>query len=199
MTQIEVENNTPYRRRIFLHSAALSVNEPVPLMLAAWKRFDLGPGESVGAALGSLRIGASVASGSVLDHRTVAADIQIGDAWNFGLTNGIPALSSGDGARPGAVKVFNGLKGPNAAAVGFTFYRDYAPWAGLEVAPQFNSLFAFVNQMFAYASKPIAGGSSALVIEPIVGKFELTNEAIRLKLTPSTDGATVQWTSGVPQ
>src|SRR6266404_7966930 len=119
MTQIEVENNTPYRRRVFLHPMELSVKDPIPLMLASWKHFDLGPGESIGGALGSLRLSARVASGTALDHRTVVADANYGDLWTFGLTNGIPTLSGGksDRVRADQIQVFNGLEGPDAAAI----------------------------------------------------------------------------------
>ncbi len=199
MTQIQVENNTPYRRRVFLHPMELSANEPVPLMLAAWKHFDLGPGESIGAALGALRIGARVTHGSVLDHRTVVAGANYGDTWTFALTNGIPTLSGGGDAMRGVangIQVFNALDGPDAPAIELTFYWDYAPWIGFEVPPQRSAVFSFTNQLFAYASKPIAGDSSALVIEPVTGKFLLANEPVRLKLTPSADGAGIQWASG---
>jgi hypothetical protein len=199
MTQIEVENNTPYRRRVFLHPVGLSVKEPIPLMLTAWKHFDLGPGESIGAAFGTLRIGARVAYGSVVDHRTVVADVQYGDVWTFGLTNGIPALSGGSGAMPGAVQVFNGLNGPDAAAITVTCYWDYAPWISFEVPPQFNRSFTFMNQLFAYASKPIADAGSARVIEPAVGKFQALSQHVRLKITPSADGTEIQWANGAQQ
>ena len=198
MTQIEVENNTPYRRRVFLHPMDLSVKEPIPLMLAAWKHFDVGPGESIGAALGSLRLAARVASGTALDHRTVVADANYGDLWTFGLTNGIPTLSGGKGVRVDQIQVFNGLDGPSAAAISVTFYWDYAPWITYEVPPQFNRVFAFGKQLFAYASKPITDGSSALVFEPIAGKVQLTGD-VGLKITPSADGTTIRWANGVQQ
>jgi hypothetical protein len=174
----------------------LSVKDPIPLMLAAWKHFDLGPGESIGTAFGAIRIGARVASGTVLDHRTVVADAHYGDVWTFGLTNGIPTLTEGNRAMPNAIQVSNGLDGPAATAISVTFYQDCAPCISFEVPPRQNSSFTFSNQLFAYASKPIADGSSALVIEPIAGKFQLTNEKLRIKLTPSADGTTIQWDSG---
>jgi hypothetical protein len=200
MTQIEVENNTPYRRRVFLHPMELSVKEPVPLLLAAWKHFDLGPGESVGAALGALRVGVRAAYGSALDHRTVVADVNYGDICTYELTGGIPALSVQTGAMPGTIQVLNGLSGPDASIITVTFYWDYSPWTSYEVSPQFRSAFTFVNQLFAYASKPITDGSSALVIEPDFGKFQGLSQDVKLKITPSDDGTEIQWSAeGVRQ
>jgi hypothetical protein len=195
MTQIEIENNTPYRRRIFLHLRKLPVNEPIPLMLAAWKHFDLGPGESVGTSLGVFRVGAHVARGSVLDHRTVVADDPFDHIWTFGLTNGIPTLSGGDPPPRGQIQVVNRLEGPDAQAISVTFYRDYAPWDGADVLPNQGIAYSFRNVLFAYASKPISGGTSALVIEPVVGTFESIGQDAHLKLSPSADGTTVQWSS----
>ncbi len=165
-------------------------------MLAAWKRFDLAPGESIGTAFGDFRVGAQVASGTVLDHRTVAADAHYGDIYTFGLTNGIPTLSSASGATRNQIQVFNGLDGPDAAAIRVTIYRDYAPWAGDDVPPQYHSAYTPSSQLFAYASKPITGGSSALVMEPVVGRFQPADPVMRLKITPSADGTTIQWASG---
>ncbi|MEO8128025.1 MAG: hypothetical protein ABJF23_02920 [Bryobacteraceae bacterium] len=193
MTQIEVENNTPYRRRVFLHPSGLSLQEPVPLLLTAWKHFDLGPGESIGTALGGLRIGARIAQGSMRDHRTVVADAQFGEKWTVGMTNGIPALSSGAGAPPNGIQVQNGLDGSEAAVILVTLYWDYAPWFSFEVSPGYQTVYSFTNQLFAYASTPIAGGGSALVMEPAAGKFSLPGGAVRLKLTPTADGTTIQW------
>jgi hypothetical protein len=192
MKQIEVQNNTPYRRRVFLHPMQLSMNEPVPLMLAAWKRFDLGPGESAGTAMGALRVGARVSSGTVLDHRTVVADANLGDLWTYGLKDGIPALTGGKGINPNQIQVLNELQGPDAATINVTIYWDYAPWIATDVMPQFNSVFSVSSQLFAYASKPIVDGSSALVFEPVAGNALLTGD-VRLKLVPSGDGTTIQW------
>jgi hypothetical protein len=195
MTQIEVENNTPYRRRIFLHPRKLPVNEPIPLMLAAWKHFDLGPGESAGTSLGVFRVGAHVARGSVLDHRTVVADDPYDHIWTFGLTNGIPALTGGDAPPRGQIQVVNGLDGPDAEAVSVTFYRDYAPCDNGDALPHQTIVYSALNVLFAYASKPISGGTSALVMEPVVGTFESLGQDVHLKLSPSADGTTVQWSS----
>ena len=167
MTQIEVENNTPYRRRIFLHPMQLSVKEPIPLMLAAWKLFDLGPRESAGTALGTLQPGARVASGTALDHRTVKADTKYGDLWTFGITNEMPALSGRKGVNPCQVQVLNGLDGPDAAAVSVTLYQIIL--RGLpRMFPQLNEAYLLGNRLSAYASKPIIGGSSALIFEPVL-------------------------------
>jgi hypothetical protein len=194
MRQIEVENNTPYRRRIFLHPMQLSINEPVPLMLSAWKHFDLGPGETAGTATGPLRVGARVGSGTALDHRTVVADANLEDRWTYGLKDGIPTLTGGKGGYPNQVQVSNALSGPDAAAIKVTIFWDYSPWISTDVAPQFNATVAVSNRMFAYASKPIVDGSSALVFEPVAGEFQLSGDAC-LKLIPSSDGTTVQWES----
>lgn len=50
--QIELENGTTFRRRIFLRTSQLRVTEPIPLALTAWKYFDLGPGASTGTVDG---------------------------------------------------------------------------------------------------------------------------------------------------
>jgi hypothetical protein len=196
MMQIEVENNTPYRRRVFLHPLRLSAQEPIPLLLSAWKHFDIGPGESTGTALGGLRIGARIAEGSVLDHRTVVADAQFGEQWKFELIDGVPTLSGGPGAPGGSIQVHNGLNGSDAKAILVTVYWDYAPWLSFEVQPGSDVVYSIVNQLFAYASTPIADGRSALVIEPVSGQFLLNADAVRLKITPSPDGTTIQWAIG---
>lgn len=197
MTQINIENNTPYHRRVFLHPSELSADAPVPLMLAAWKHFDLGPGESAGTAVGSVRIGARVANGSEFDHRTVVADVNYGDVWTLGATNGILTLTGPIGAGPeNEIRVINALDGPNAPAVHVTLYWDYAPWLGFDAQPQRIVAFTPMNQLYAYASKPIVDGSSALVMEPVYDRIRFTDPGVRLKLSPSPDGATVQWTMG---
>lgn len=98
--------------------------EPVPLILTALKHFDLGAGESIGTAFGAVRIGARLASGNGMDHRTVTTDAQYGDLCVFGLTKGIPTLSIETGATYGNFSVSNGLDGPTAGAISVTVHHN---------------------------------------------------------------------------
>ncbi len=199
LSQIEIANNTPYRRRVFLLSVEAQVTKPVPLMLTAWKHFDLDPGESRGTAVTSLRLGIRIAEGSALDHRTVAADVNLGDRWSVEMKDGIPVLTSGRAISPGSIEVFNGLSGAEAAFVTVTIYRDYAPWASFQVMPGFTQLYQPTQRLSVFASTPVGGDDAPLVLEPAVASVILSGEDTQLSITPSADGSSIQWTNGVQQ
>lgn len=199
LSQIEIANNTPYRRRVFLLAAEAQNTKPVPLMLSAWKHFDLGPGESRGAALSRLRLGIRIAEGSALDHRTVAADMNLGDRWNVNLKDGIPVLTAAGSGAAGSIEVFNGLTGAEAAFVTVTIYRDYAPWGSFQVMPGFTQRYQPAQRLSICASTPVGGEDSPLVLEPAVASIILSGEDTRLSITPSADGSSIQWTNGVQQ
>jgi len=168
-------------------------------MLSAWKHFDLGPGERRGTAVSSLRLGMHVAEGSALDHRTVAADVNLGDRWSFALQNGVPVLTAGKATSPGSIEVFNGLGGAEAAFVTVTIYRDYAPWASFQVMPGFTQLYQPTQRLSVCASTPVAGEDAPLVLEPAVASVLFSGGDTQLSITPSADGGSIQWTNGVQQ
>src|SRR5258708_7660203 len=113
--QIEIENGTTFRRRIFLHASQLSVTEPIPLALTAWKYFDLGPGASIGTVDGDFQIGVHVSRiVHGVDHRTVFAEANFGDAFRVELTDGIPILSR-NRTSSDSLDVVNGATGPQAS------------------------------------------------------------------------------------
>jgi hypothetical protein len=135
VNQIEVENGTTFRRRIFLHASQLTVKEPIPLALTAWKYFDLGPGASIGTVDGDFQISVRVSRiVHAVDHRTVFAEANYGDAFRVELADGIPILSRTRTSR-NSINVVNGVTGPQSSVIDVTLYRDYAPLLNREVSP----------------------------------------------------------------
>ena len=192
MIQIEIENGTTFRRRIFLHASQLSVTEPIPLAVTAWKYFDLGPGTSIGTVDGDFQIGVRVSRiVHGVDHRTVFAEVNFGDAFRVELTDGIPILSrtrtSGD-----SLDVVNGATGPQSSVIDVTLYRDYAPLLTREVSSNEQEKFAYPAGFHCYSSMPFDGGDEALALEPIVGNVDLREPGnLRLQLVPA--GSMIHW------
>lgn len=188
MIQIEVQNGTTFRRRIFLHASQLPVNEPIPLALTAWKYFDLGPGVSTGTVDGDFQVGVRVSRiVHGVDHRTVFVEAKYGEAFRVELTDGIPVLSrtqtSGD-----SLDVLNGKSAP----LDVTLYRDYAPLLNRAVPPGEQQRFGHPAGFYCYSSMPFARGDEALALEPITGNVDLREPGnLRLQLVPA--GSMIHW------
>ena len=192
MIQIEVENSTTFRRRIFLHAAQLTVTEPIPLTLTAWKYFDLGPGTRIGTVDGDFQLGVSVSRiVHGVNHQTVFAEASFGDAFRVELTDGNPTLSR---ARTAAhsLDVSNGTTRPQASSIDVTLYRDYAPLLTREVPPNAEEKFAYPTGFYCYCSMPFNSGEEALALESVVGNVDLRSAGnLRLQVVPN--GNMIQW------
>jgi hypothetical protein len=190
--QIEIENGTTFRRRIFLHAAKLSVTEPIPLALTAWKYFDLGPGATIGTVDGDFQVGVRVSRiVHGVDHRTVFAEANFGDAFRIELTDGIPVLSRTQ-ISADSLDIVNGVTGPQSSVIGVTLYRDYAPLLNREVPPNGQESFAYPTGFCCYTSMPFTRGDEALALEPVVGTVDLREPGnLRLQLLPA--GSMIQW------
>lgn len=192
MIQIEIENGTVFRRRIFLHATQMPLNEPIPLALTAWKVFDLGPGVSIGTVDGDFQIGVRVSRiVHGVDHRTVMAEASYGDAFRVDLTNGIPVLTR-TATGHDSLEVVNGLSGPQSYPVDVALYRDYAPLLNREVPAGSGVAFPHPAEFYCYASMPFERDDEALALEPIGGKVDLGIPGnIKLQIVPA--GSMVHW------
>ncbi len=192
MIQIEIENGTTFRRRIFLHASQLTVQEPIPLALTAWKYFDLGPGAGIGTVDGDFQIGVQVSRiVHGVDHGTAFAEARYGDAFRVELTDGVPVLSRTQTSAD-SLDVGNGLSGPQSAVIDVTLYRDYAPLLTREVPPGGMEKFAHPTEFYCYSSMPFESGEEALALEAVVGKVGLGGaENLRLQLVPA--GSMISW------
>ena len=141
-------------------------------MLAAWKRFDLGAG---GYGFRHVPHECPRCLRSVLDREEGRGSVGETESPHTAVRN-----------------VRGHSMDPMPRRFNLTFYWDYSPWISYEISPQASNSFTFVNRVFAYASKPIIDGGSALAMGPVAGEFPLTNRAVRLKLTPSADGSKIQ-------
>jgi hypothetical protein len=190
--QIEIENGTTFRRRIFLHASQLTVKEPIPLALTAWKVFDLEPGTSTGTVDGDFQIGVHVSRiVHGVEHQTVVSDATNGDAFLVQLTDGVPTLSRTQGSG-GWIEVINGLTGAESPVIDVTLYRDYAPLLAHQVASNERLSLGYPGEFYCYSSMPFESGTEALALEPIVGRVSLTgSENIGLQLVP--EGSNVHW------
>jgi hypothetical protein len=191
--QIEIENGTTFRRRIFLHASPLSVTEPIPLALTAWKYFDLEPGVSIGTVDGNFQVGVRVSRiVHGVDHRTVFAEAELGDAFRVELTDGIPVLSRKQNGPGNSLEITNGETGPQSSVIDATLYRDYAPLLHSEILPNQHESFGYPAAVYCYSSMPFNGAEEALALEPIIGKMDLGESGnLRLQLVP--DGSSIHW------
>ncbi|MEO8128024.1 MAG: hypothetical protein ABJF23_02915 [Bryobacteraceae bacterium] len=192
MIQIEIENSTTFRRRIFLHASRVTAREPIPLALTAWKYFDLGPGAGIGTVDGDFQLSVHVSSiVHGVDYRTVFSEAGFGDAFRVEFADGIPVLSRSQTDGEG-LDVVNGTTGPQASALAVTLYRDYAPLLQREVPVNGHEQFVFPAELFCYASMPFSGETEALALEPTIGRLDLREAGnLRLGLVPAGSG--IQW------
>jgi hypothetical protein len=189
--QIEIENGTTFRRRIFLHALQLPVNEPIPLALTAWKVFDLAPGTSTGTVDGDSQIGVHVSRiVHGVDHQTVVSDASDGDSFRVQLADGLPALARTQGAGA-SIKVSNEVTGPESTIIDVTLYRDYAPFLSQQVRAGESVSFDRATEFYCYSSMPFESGAEALALEATAGSVSLTGSNIRLQLVPA--GSNIHW------
>jgi hypothetical protein len=189
MIQIEVENGTTFRRRIFWHP--FRIEQPIPMALTAWKNFDLNPGDSTGTVDGDFQIGVQVARvAHGVGYETRSAETGFGDVWTVVLTDGTPSLTRRQSGQ-GNLDVVNQIAGAESILLKATLYRDYAPLLTALVPQTATQTFLRPDLIYCYSSVPITDGRQPLVLEPVVGRMKLGDRNLRLQLLPS--GSTIQW------